>query len=51
MSTGKSSKGIVGKIPMAHKRKGPIGEGIDFTKYNLTNGHDIDKTIKNRKED
>lgn len=51
MSTGKSSKGIVGKVPMASKRKGPVGAGIDFTEHNLTNAHDVDKTIKNRKED
>ncbi len=50
MGTGKSGKGIVGKIPMASKRKGPVGEGIDFTQKNLTTVPEIDKTIKNRKE-
>jgi hypothetical protein len=50
MATGKSKKGIVGKVPMASKRKGPVGEGIDIMSNNLTNAHDIDKTIKNRKE-
>lgn len=51
MGTGKSGKGIVGKIPMASKRKGPVGAGIDINDPNLTNAHDIDKTIKNRKEE
>lgn len=51
MGTGKSSKGIVGKFPMANKRKGPVGAGIDFTQHSLTNAHDVDKTIKNRKDD
>lgn len=50
MATGKSSKGIVGKVPMANKRKGPIGEGVDLVQKNLTSAHDIDKTIKNRKD-
>lgn len=50
MATGKSKKGIVGKVPMASKRKGPVGEGIDIMDNNLTTAHDIDKTIKNRKE-
>jgi hypothetical protein len=50
MATGKSSKGIVGKVPMASKRKGPIGEGVDLIQTNLTSAHDIDKTIKNRKD-
>jgi hypothetical protein len=51
MATGKSKKGIVGKFPMASKRIGPVGEGIDIRSNNLTTSHDIDKTIKNRKED
>ncbi|MCM8710699.1 hypothetical protein M2651_06615 [Clostridium sp. SYSU_GA19001] len=51
MGTGKSAKGIVGKFPMASKRKGPIGEGIDFVQKNLTTVPEIDKTIKNRKDD
>lgn len=50
MGTGKSAKGIVGKYPMASKRKRPVGEGIDFVQKNLTNAPEIDKTIKNRKD-
>jgi hypothetical protein len=50
MGTGKSAKGIVGKFPMASKRKGPVGEGVDFVQKNLTSVPDIDKTLKNRKD-
>lgn len=50
MGTGKSKKGIVGKEPMASKRKGPVGEGIDINKSDLTTVYDIDKTIKNRND-
>ena len=28
MGTGKSAKGIVGKFPMASKRRGPVGEEV-----------------------
>lgn len=50
MGTSKSSKGVVGKYPMASKRKGPVGEGVDFIQKNLTTVPEIDKTLKNRKE-
>lgn len=51
MGTGKSDKGVVGKYPMASKRKGPVGAGIDFVQKNLTTVSEIDKTLNNRKED
>lgn len=50
MATGKSKKGIVGKMPMANKRTKPVGEGIDIMANNLTSSHQIDKTIKNGKD-
>jgi hypothetical protein len=50
MGTGKSDKGVVGKYPMASKRKGKVGEGVDFIQKNLTSVPEIDKSLQNRKE-
>lgn len=51
MGSGKSKQGIVGKYPMASKRKGSIGPGIDFVDEQVRSGPEITKEFRKRRND
>lgn len=51
MGSGKSKQGIVGKVPMASKRKGNVGPGIDFVDENVGSGPEIAKEFKKRRNE
>lgn len=51
MGSGKSSQAIVGKYPMASKRKGTVGPGMDFVDENIGSGPEIKKEFKKRRNE
>lgn len=51
MPSGKTKQGIVGKYPMASKRKGSVGPGIDFVENHLGSGPEISKEFKKRRNE
>jgi hypothetical protein len=51
MGSGKSAQGIVGKYPMASKKKGTVGPGIDFVDEKTGSGPEITKEYKKRRNE